>query len=60
MITTRPRQQAFEYCLTRWCDEVVSEFDFYSDDPSLNLAEVYSFYSLKLFEKNERGRLWTI
>ena len=32
--------------------QVVSLLAFYSDDPSPNPAEVYSFYS-KLFEKNE-------
>ena len=31
--------------------QVVSVRSFYSNDPSSNHAEVYSFYSLKLFEK---------
>ena len=35
------------------CDQLVSVFAFYSDDPSLNPTEVYSFYSVKLFENNE-------
>ena len=32
---------------------MVSVLAFYLDNPSLNAAEVYSFYSLKLLEKNE-------
>ena len=35
------------------CGQVVSVFAFYSDDPSLNPTEVYSFHSVKLFENNE-------
>ena len=34
--------------------QVVSMLAFYSDDPSLNSAEAYSFFYLKfVFEKNE-------
>ena len=37
-------------------------FGFYSDDPSSNLAEAYSFFCKIVFEKNEnkqkRGRGW--
>ena len=32
---------------------MVSVLAFYSDDPDSNPPEVYSFYSVKLFEKNE-------
>ena len=33
----------------------------YSDDPSSNPAKMYSFYSVRLFNKNEnkqKGQLW--
>ena len=33
--------------------QVVSVNAFYYNDPSLNPAEVYRFYSVKLIEKNE-------
>ena len=33
--------------------QVVSVHAFYSDDPSSYTDEVYSFYSVKLLEKNE-------
>ena len=32
---------------------MVGGFAFYSDDPRSNPDEVYSFYYVKLFEKNE-------
>ena len=32
---------------------MVSVFTFYSDNPSLNPADAYSFYVKLLFEKNE-------
>lgn len=31
---------------------------FYSNDPSMNCDEVYSYYCDKFFEKNDRGRRW--
>ena len=34
-------------------NQVVSTLAFYSDDPSLNPAEVYSFFCNIVFEKNE-------
>ena len=34
-------------------NQVVSTLAFYSDDPSLNPAEVYSFFCNIIFEKNE-------
>ena len=43
---------------------MVSVLAFYSVDPGLNPAEVYSFYSVKWFEMNKckqnRGRRWPI
>ena len=33
--------------------QVVSVPTFYSDDPSLNPAEVYSFFCKSVFEKNK-------
>ena len=35
---------------------VVSRLSFYSNDPSLNPAKVYSYFSIKMFEKTKRGR----
>ena len=44
--------------------QVVSVLAFYSDDPSSNLAEIYSFFCNIVFEKNEnktkRGQGWSI
>ena len=44
--------------------QVVSVFAFYSDDPSSNPADVYSFSVKFVFEKNEnkqkRGQGWPI
>ena len=38
----------------RGCGQVVSVFAFYSDDPSSNPTDAYSFFSVKfVFEKNE-------
>ena len=36
--------------------QVVSVRSFYSNDPSSNHAEVYSFYSVKLFEKYKKNK----
>ena len=32
---------------------MVNVLAYYSDDPSSHLADIYSFYSVKLFGKNE-------
>ena len=50
--------------LGRGGGQVVSVLAFYSDDPSSNLAEIYSFFCNIVFEKNEnktkRGQGWSI
>ena len=51
-------------CRGRGGGQVVSVLAFYSDDPSLNPADAYSFSVQIVFEKNEnkpkRGRVWPI
>ena len=37
---------------------MVSMLAFFSDDPTSNPTEVYSFFSVKIFEKNKRGQGW--
>ena len=62
MEISSPKQ---DWSMGRGGDQVVLVLAFYSDNPSLNPAETYSFFSVKfVFEKNEikqkRGRGWPI
>ena len=57
-------QRSSNLSVGRGGGQVVSMLAFYSDDPSLNLADAYSFSVNFVFEKNEnkqkRGRVGQI